>query len=62
MNGWTEERKARARALMLERKPWLKSTGPRTPRGIEQARKNLERAHEVNASRAQAIESQEEAH
>lgn len=30
---WTEERRARAREVAQRVKPWLKSTGPKTPEG-----------------------------
>ena len=30
---WTEEARDRVRQAILERKPWLQSTGPRTPEG-----------------------------
>ncbi len=30
---WTEERKQRQREVINEHRPWLKSTGPRTPAG-----------------------------
>lgn len=30
---WTDERRARARETALQVKPWLKSTGPKTPEG-----------------------------
>ena len=30
---WTEERREKQRRIIQETKPWLKSTGPRTPDG-----------------------------
>lgn len=39
-NGWTPERKAAAAALIRERKPWNRSTGPRTAEGKARASRN----------------------
>jgi len=33
INGWTEERRMRQRALIQNWKPWERSTGPKTPEG-----------------------------
>ena len=40
MNGWTEERKQRQRELIQSWKPWLKSTGAKTPEGKARSSKN----------------------
>lgn len=31
--GWTDERREKQRRIIQETKPWLNSTGPRTPEG-----------------------------
>lgn len=33
MSGWTEEKRQAARDRIYQNKPWLKSTGARTPEG-----------------------------
>lgn len=43
MNGWTPERRARAAALIRSRKPWERSTGPRTPEGKARSSRNADR-------------------
>lgn len=40
---WTEERRAKAREIAMLVKPWLKSTGPRTPEGKAVVAKNAYR-------------------
>jgi hypothetical protein len=40
MSGWTPERRAKMAALMQERKPWLKSTGPTTESGKKKVSRN----------------------
>ena len=37
MSAWTTERREKMSALMRERKPWLKSTGPVTAEGKRRA-------------------------
>ncbi len=37
---WTDEARNRVRQAILERQPWLKSTGPRTPEGKARVAKN----------------------
>jgi hypothetical protein len=43
MPRWTPERRERMRALIRERKPWLKSTGPVTADGKKAASRNARR-------------------
>lgn len=38
--GWNPERRAAQRARILARKPWLKSTGPRSASGKRAAKMN----------------------
>lgn len=40
VKGWTPERRAAQAARILARKPWLKSTGPRSPAGKKRCRMN----------------------
>ena len=40
MTQWTDERRAKQRAMMMKNKPWLKSTGPRTAAGKRRAALN----------------------
>ena len=37
---WTPERRARQAELIRTWKPWAKSTGPRSPEGKEQVKRN----------------------
>jgi hypothetical protein len=37
---WTPERRAKQSAWIRERKPWIASTGPRTPEGKATASRN----------------------
>jgi len=39
-NGWTEERRARQRALIQSWKPWAQSTGPKTKSGKSRSANN----------------------
>lgn len=40
---WTEERRARAREVALQVKPWLKSTGPKSTEGKARVARNAYR-------------------
>jgi hypothetical protein len=40
MNGWTPERRARLSALIHTWRPWVKTTGPKTPQGKAKASRN----------------------
>jgi hypothetical protein len=42
---WTDERRAKQREAIQRWRPWEKSTGPRTPRGKEQAALNAYAAY-----------------
>jgi len=39
-NGWTKERRQKQRELIQNWKPWLKSTGARTPKGKARSSRN----------------------
>jgi hypothetical protein len=43
--GWTDERRAKQREAIHRWKPWLKSTGPRTPEGKAVVAANAYRAY-----------------
>ena len=40
MRNWTEEERQRQRELIQQWKPWLKSTGAKTPEGKAKSSKN----------------------
>jgi hypothetical protein len=40
MPRWTEEARQRQAELIRQRRPWLKSTGPRTPEGKSRSARN----------------------
>jgi len=41
--GWTAAKRARYRRMMLRRRPWLRSTGPRTVQGKRRSARNARR-------------------
>jgi hypothetical protein len=43
MNGWTLERRQLQRAAIQRWKPWVRSTGPRTPDGRAKVARNADR-------------------
>ena len=59
-NGWTEERRARQRALIQSWKPWAQSTGPKTKSGksrsANNARKHGTRSRRMIAERRHLAE------
>jgi len=44
---WTPERRARQREIIRKNKPWLKSTGPRTPEGKAVSSQNARMSPEL---------------
>ncbi len=40
VNGWTPERRAKQAELIRQWKPWAKSTGPRSPEGLQRVSRN----------------------
>jgi FkbM family methyltransferase len=60
-SGWTDERRARQAAMMRDRKPWLRSTGPRSVQGkarsSQNALKHGARGAEIKAIRRSLRES-----
>ncbi len=54
---WTDERRAKQRAMVLTRRPWEKSTGPKTPKGKARASKNS-RKHGLRSAPARDIAKQ----
>lgn len=55
---WTDEQKARQRALIRLWKPWTRSTGARTPEGKAVSSKNVLRGNE-NRAKALALAKEE---
>ena len=51
-NGWTQERRQRQRELIQNWKPWLKSTGARTPKGKARSSRN---AYKTGVSEAKEL-------
>lgn len=57
-SAWTEERKARQRAIIRATRPWVKSTGPRTEEGKARSSQNARLPDDVRAYRDKLYEQQ----